>query len=365
MFQILFPFHGSVLNHRDGTQSDNDLEIEVSGIAPLMGQVTVNGMSCRRSGKLFYCRTKLSHFKNDITAIWTGPEGHCEHAVSVVWDKYSKRRYRVAIDDNIYFLRDLFRKNPRSIFDSHYLAILKRLHDEFGTKFNCNLFNSTPERDFSLEMMPDRWKEQFADNADWLRFSWHAENEFPAMPYMLADAETITRDYDMIHEQIVRFAGETAYCPASIVHWGEVPPSCLPVLYERGVRTLSGYFKLKEQRYYVSYGLDEKRSQYVSNHDALYDFESGMTFSRLDIVVNHIKVENIESVLQSSINDVDSGEIIDMLTHEPYMWPFYREYQPEHEQRLYTALKFVTDRGYEPVWMHEGFMGVDKLEDKK
>ena len=54
----------------------------------------------------------------------------------------------------------------------------------------------------------------------------------------------------------------------------------------------------------------------------------------------------------------DTAEIIDLLTHEQYFWPFYKNYIPDHAKRMETAARFVTEHGYEPVFFHEGFLGV-------
>ena len=50
------------------------------------------------------------------------------------------------------------------------------------------------------------------------------------------------------------------------------------------------------------------------------------------------------------------AEVIDVFTHEQYFWPFYAGYLPDHAQRLDAALRFVTERGYKPVFYHEGFL---------
>jgi hypothetical protein len=46
-----------------------------------------------------------------------------------------------------------------------------------------------------------------------------------------------------------------------------------------------------------------------------------------------------------------------LLTHEQYFWPFYKNFIPDHEQRLEVALRLVTERGYKPVFFHEGLLG--------
>ena len=362
MIHITFPFNGAVLNHRHGKQTDSSLLINVTGTAPNCAKVTVNGVEARRAGELFSAEIPITKFETRITACATGVQGESQHSVRVVWDKYSRPRYRFSIDDNSFFLRDLFHRRPKSIFDSLYLSQLKELHNEFGVKFTLNLFYETPEREFNLSMMPDTWKGEFQDNSGWMRMTWHANCEFPDRPYQYATADQVARDYELIHGEVNRFAGEESWVVPTIVHWGELLPSVFKTLHAKGVNALSGYFVRDEQRYIVSFGLDEARCAYMENHDAFMDWDSGIVFTRTDIVFNNTPVEQVVPILSAQIQHPDTAEFVDLLTHEQYFWPGYFNFRPDHKKRIATGLRFLTDNGYEPVWMNEGFLGVPKAD---
>ncbi len=361
MLTITFPFHGAVLNHRHGRQTDHGLFIEVKGTAPLNMEVQVNGIPAERRGGEFRATLCLNAYRNEIHAIGIGTEGSARHDIQVIWDKHSCKRYRVSIDDNSFFLRDLYKNNPDNILDNYYLRILKKIHDAYGTKYTLNLFYETPEKDFNLSMLPDKWKQQFQDNADWMRLTWHAYAEFPDRPYQYATVEKVLADFDLIHEEIQRFAGEGAWAPPTICHWGELPLQALKPLYERGVRVLSGYFiKDESQHYLVSYGLDETRCAYIAAHNALLHVPSGVIFSHIAAVINLTPVEKIIPTLSKWIANPDTAEIVDLLTHEQYFWPFYFNYQPDQPTRLETAARFLAENDYKPVFYHEGIMGVQR-----
>ncbi len=104
-----------------------------------------------------------------------------------------------------------------------------------------------------------------------------------------------------------------------------VQPTALKPLFENGVRVLSGYFRQLGGVWDVNYLLDDVRSEYLSRHDALMN--------------------------------PNQAEIMDIFTHEQYFWPFYSNYLPDHFQRLETAIRWVKERGYKPVFFHEGFLG--------
>ena len=350
------PFHGAVLNHRHGKHENGGLQIEVRGEAPLRDIVIVNGQPARREGNQFIASVMLTNAETDITAVSEGSQGRLEHRVRVVWDKGSFPRYRFSMDDNSFFLRDIARKQYKSLFDCFYLNILRDLNKRYGTRFVLNIYYAT-EDGFELPQFPDRYKSEWQDNAGWLKLAFHAYANLPDRPYQLTSASKLINDLDLVAEQINRFAGESVYSPPTVIHWGMVQPSALKPLADRGVRALSGYFSRVSTGWDVNYLMDDERSAYLAHHDALKDFESGIVFSKIDIVCNSIPVEKIIPLLEPLTKQPDNAEIMDIFTHEQYFWPFYKNYIPDHAKRLETAIRWVTEQGYKPVFLHEGLLG--------
>jgi hypothetical protein len=350
------PFHGAVLNRRHGKQVRGGLEIKVTGQAPVGGVVIVNGSPARRDGTKFSSEIILHQKQTDIVAVSENNFGRSEHRIRVIWDRHSEPRYRFSIDDNSFFLRDIAKNNYASLFDCFYLKNLRQLHSKYGTRFVLNIYYTT-EDGFELPQFPDRYKSQWRDNSDWLKLAFHAYANKPDRPYQNASAAKLMADFDKVAEQIIRFASEQTYSPPTVIHWGMVQPESLKPLYERGVRALSGYFRKQGDTWDVNYLIDDVRSEYLSRHDALMDFESGIVFSRVDIVCNSTPVEQIIPTLEPLTKDPNQAEIMDIFTHEQYFWPFYSNYLPDHFKRLDVALRWLTEKGYKPVFLHEGFLG--------
>ncbi|MBA7679478.1 hypothetical protein ES703_87775 [subsurface metagenome] len=350
------PFHGAVLNRRHGEEVNSGLKIRVSGQAPLHERVTINKAPAQRTGSRFSSEVVLRDKETEIVAVSQGSSGRSEHRVRVVWDRHSQPRYRFSIDDNSFFLRDIAQKNYASLFDCFYLDVLRKLHSKYGARFVLNIYYTT-EDGFTLPQFPDRYKSQWQDNADWLKLAFHAYANKPDRPYQYASPAQLIADFDKVAEQIVRFAGEQTYSPPTVIHWGMVQPTALKPLYERGVRVLSGYFGRRNGVWSVNYFLDDARSEYLFRHDALKDFDSGIVFSKVDIVCNNTPVERIVPTLEPLAKDPNRAEIMDLFTHEQYFWPFYSNYIPDHAQRLEVAIRWVTEHGYKPVFFHEGFLG--------
>jgi hypothetical protein len=350
------PFHGAILNRRQGQEVDGGLKIKVLGNTSLGDAVTVNGTPAQRIGTSFQGELVLRQKNTEIIAVSTGIFGQQEHKIRVVWDQYSQPRYRFSIDDNSFFLRDIAQKNYTSLFDCFYLKGLRELHAKYGTRFVLNIYYTTGD-DFELPKFPDRYKSEWKDNSDWLKLSFHAYADRPERPYQYAQPSQLIADLDKVREQIIRFAGEKTYSPPTVIHWGMVQPSVLKPLYERGVRVLSGYFRQNNGIWDINYLLDDVRSEYLSRHDALMDFDSGIVFSKIDIVCNEIPIDRIVPILEPLAKDPNQAEIMDLFTHEQYFWPFYSNYIPDHFQRLDAAIRWVTEQGYKPVFYHEGFLG--------
>ena len=355
--KIAEPFDGAVLNRRHGTQNRDGLGIRVSGEASPDNRVTVNGQPCRREGNLFNTDIVLRDMETDLVAVAEGGGGaRQEDRVRVVWDRYSEPRYRFSIDDNSFFLRDVAQKKYASLFDCFYLELLRDLHRKYDVKFTVNIYYTTGE-DFTLAQFPDRYRSEWRDNADWMKLAFHAYANDPDRPYQNAQPEKLIADLDLVAAEIHRFAGEETYAPPTVIHWGMTRHTAFKPLFDRGVRALSGYFSRGNDGFDVNYLWDEARSEYMSRHDAWKDFESGIVFSRVDIVCNTVPIDRIAGTLEPLTKDPNTAEIMDLFTHEQYFWPFYHNYIPDHPQRLDVAIRWVTERGYKPVFLHEGFLG--------
>jgi len=350
------PFHGAILNRRQGKEVSAGLKIKVLGEAPLRSQVTVNGITAQRAGTEFVSEVVLRDKKTEIIVIADGWFGQNVQTIQVLWDKYSFPRYRFAIDDNSFFLRDIAQKKYSSIFDCFYLKNLRKLHVEYGTRFVLNIYYAT-EDGFQLPQFPERYKSEWQDNSDWLKLAFHAYADKPDRPYQYASTEKLIADFDLVSEQIHRFAGEETYSPPTVIHWAMVQPEALKPLAERGVRVLSTDVPKKNGVWDTHYFLDDIRSEYLSRHDSLMDFDSGIIFSKTDLICNLCPIDRIVPTLESVKQDPNRAEIIDLFTHEQYFWPFYFNYIPDHFERLDKTLHWVTENGYKPVFFHEGLLG--------
>jgi hypothetical protein len=350
--RIESPFDGAILNRRHGKPRDGGMAVPVVCVAPGASTLSINGQAARREGEKFTGEVVLRGHVTEIVAT----AGSGTDRVRVVWDRYSKPRYHFAIDDNMFFLRDIARKKYASLFDCFYLKTLRDLHQKYGTRFSVNIYFAADDG-FTLTQFPDRYRSEWKDQAGWLRLAFHAYADAPARPYQNAPAEKLIRDYDLVAEQIHRFAGPEAFAPCTNLHWSMATPEGLKALHGRGVRVLSGYFRPINGRWDINYDFDARRSAYVAEHDLWMDFQSGIIYIRDAIVCNSTPVDRVAPTLDPLAQEPNRRETVNLLTHEQYFWPFYKRYVPDHAQRCEAAIRWATEHDYRPVFFHEGFLG--------
>ena len=366
MLKITNLRNGTVLNAEHGRESGDCLEIMVEGFLESPGPVTVNGVTVMEDSQLFHIPVSLDREFNEIVAKTRNNHGEFQQSVKVVWDRKSFKRYNFFIDDNIFFLTDICKNKPNSLFDHFYLKRLKDIHRKYGTKFTLNLFYRNDHHPFELKDFPGSYKAEWRDNADWLKLSFHAYSEFPDRPYQNATPAKLAADYDLLHTEVVRFAGEETFQPPDVVHWGMALPEAFYVLKERGVKVLCGEFinaktfvgekDRNSQTTDIGYYRDKDTALYLLHHHLLYDFEHELLFVKGDVCCNLLTREEIAEKLTVSCQR-PGHTTLNLLTHEQYSFDYYHNFIPDHFDRMEAAVRIATEHGYQPVFFHDGFLG--------
>ena len=146
------------------------------------------------------------------------------------------------IDDTIWVLRDITRQKPASIFDNALLKALKSAHDKYGLKVQLNLFYRTDSfygyDEFTLADMTDAYKKEFEAASDWLKFAFHAKEEFPDYPHINARYDDVKALFKDIEREVFRFAGKSSFTYGTCPHWLPVSYEGVKALYDCGVRIL-------------------------------------------------------------------------------------------------------------------------------
>lgn len=288
------------------------------------------------------------------------------------------------IDDTIWVLRDITRLKPKSIFDNSFMNMLKTAHDKYGAKFQLNLFYRTDTfygyDEFSLADVTDSYKEEFTANSHWLKFAFHAMEEFPDYPHINATYEDTKNLFKMIEKEVFRFAGKDSYAYTVCPHWIPVSKEGVRALKDCGVKLLDcsagdpreydpqndklpyGHsFRLlnnrqPETKVFTYPGADKDNicgynvlPTEVDNriHKTLETFhndEFDIEFKKFScICLNTVEYKNLSERLDALVGD----EYIGVIDHEQYFYPDYYAYQSDYADKIFTTCKTIFDAGYE------------------
>ena len=377
MLEITSHRNGEILNHRCGKETSRFLEILLEGIADPEMSVTVNGKAVFRRDRYFSCPVFLTEKINRVTVNGHSKFGDFQQTITLVWDKASFKRYAMRIDDNIFFLTDIARERPKSLFDHFYPAKLKKIHEKYGTKFILKCFFRNDHDPFEIKDFPDVYRSEFEDNSDWLRLAFHAFSEFPDRPYQLATAEKLAHDYDLTAREIIRFAGEKTFTPPTNVHWAMLPPRLFHVLKERGLKILtSGGFM--SNRIIVNgqeasidgicdigFFYEQDVARHMLAERCYYDPDCGIFLSRTFFCCNIDTQEEIVEKITRENAETRKCEMMEVVSHEQYAFPYYSKYLPDAFERIEAACRTLTELEYRPVYFNDGIFGNTAWEEHK
>jgi hypothetical protein len=396
MLQITNIRQGAVLNHNHGVEDNKGLTVLFEGISDFPGPVTLNGVPARRDGRRFMGEVTLTQQFNTVTAESVSAYGNFSQSIVVVWDKNSFKRVNFYIDDHSFFWTDLAKERPQRAFDHFYLKKLKEIHERTGLKVTLNCFFHNDHFDCDITQVPDIWKGEFVDNSDWLKLSFHSLGEFPDRLYIEASEEEFARDYDMVHEQIVRIAGEESFITPNVIHWGIISPACVKVLKDRGVKCYSSAFRPRlmggpsaieravgaksnttaNSQHSAAYNRDRQLAgdfgfgfeehfstieevSYMEQHQVMYNPHLDMTFFRCCCCCNLVPLDVIPGRLENSLagSALSGNEAFCLASHEQYSFPYYHNYIPDHMERLSKSIEVMIEAGCKPVFFSDGFLG--------
>lgn len=300
------------------------------------------------------------------------------------------------IDDVIWLFRDLARKRPKSIYDNAFMKMLKEAHDKYGMKVQLNIFLRTDffygNDEFCLSEMPDCYKGEFEKASDWLKFGFHAKQEFPDYPYVNASYEDVRANLEETKAEVFRFAGNNSFAYATVPHWLPISKEGCRALYDGGIKIMSvssgertqyngdpstlpyGHaFRLLHNRQPETMlyrrGTRNKAidssicaynhlpSETVEKMRLTFDYHkdqgTGLGFKRFCVgpCLNLTPLEEIEE--ECIAKGIEDAEYFGYATHEEYFYPDYFAYQPDYSEKVLKAAEILHKYGYKYFFIEE------------
>ena len=248
------------------------------------------------------------------------------------------KKFCFTVDDNIRFLQELTQGDYDSLFSHPYTALLKRLHEKYGVKIQLNLFYENDS--FTLAQTTDKFRQEWQANADWLKLSFHSRLE-NSRPYEYSDYDEVYKDCCAVHEQILRFAGESTLAKTTTIHCCQTTKEETRALSDCGVWGLLGLYGEKD------YSCTEEQAQKARVGEIVYG--DNMAFARIDVILNKFEPqENLEK-----LERIKDRKYVKIMIHEQYFYPDYPCYQPHFAKKLEQAFSFLQTNGFVSCFFEE------------
>ena len=348
---FISPIDGDMLHKHDGIVTGETLQTLIKIAAPANSSISVNGKQAKYSNGVFMAEISLPDFKNIIEL--KDKRTGIKKSITVYWLKNLADKYRLSIDDAVWFLKDINANTSTysSIFNNPFLGFLKEVHDTYSTKVHINIFYETDG--FNLSQMTDQFKNEWRANAGWLQLSFHAKAEFPDNPYIHAGYNQVKTECEAVIQQIRRFAGDELTGPVTTLHWGEVPVEVSRALRDAGYTGQLCDFNVDDDLAPCSYYLNVEQRRHINKRFLWRDNKEAISFIKSSIIIDKKKTEQIIPHLSQYEQQFRKPPYVDLLIHEQYFYPGYRGYQPNYRQKVLTAVKWAVEKGYTPAFLKD------------
>lgn len=352
--RFIHPVDGDVLfSEADGLLEDGRLIVPVSFSAPPNYSYTLNGISAVFKDNCYTAELAVSAYRNraEVRCLQTGET----EAICFYWFCRGGKNYWLGVDDVILCLENIWRRQTEysSVFDDPFLSVFRDVNVKYGTKVHMHIYYETTDGKFNLSMFPDKYKEEFRQNSSWLRFTFHARCDLPDHPYKSASRETVIREGRQTEREICRFAGSEVMDDFTSQHWADSGIGGTRAFCELGYKILDGYFALdKNGGPFCSYYLTAEQVRHVQSRDFWIDNAEGIIFAKDDIVINEVRLEDIENYLDKLAAETDQ-RFMYLLIHEQYFYDFYHAYQPDYRKKVFKAVKWCVQHGYTTAFISD------------
>ncbi|WP_196802879.1 hypothetical protein [Butyrivibrio sp. AE2015] len=114
---------------------------------------------------------------------------------------FNRKTLKFSIDDSTEILLDIANNDYNSIFDSPTLGLLKELHETYDLDPTLFLFEQLGS--FNKTDFPDKYREEFVQNSDWLKLGWHGIDDGIKGIYY-CDTDVVGYDFSQEEDALIQ-----------------------------------------------------------------------------------------------------------------------------------------------------------------
>lgn len=251
-------------------------------------------------------------------------------------DNHKACYLHISFDDVYLCLQDITTNanNYNSIFDNNFFADLKDLHEKYGCVFTLNTFNTRTGTTYDISNTTTKFKAEFNFNSDWLKFSFHAEDN---QTYYNNDNNNILISYNKFVTSVLKFA--TYNCIDNFIRLGFFTGNSnnIDLLLQSNYRP-HGLFTADDER--ISYYLTQNQQTDINNN--LYGYDNN---KNLYLIKSQTRLENLGD---NTINltSYNSKYMCEIFTHE-------QQWNETIKSKLETILHQAIQLNYQFIYFED------------
>lgn len=360
--RLLIPHDNAMLSDIAGVRTPDALIVDCILAAEPGHRVLISGQPAKESGRGRYLASvALADYRNALTLTdETTGETAC---ATLYWVPKATGMYRLSLDDNIWNLQDVARHADtyQSIFENPYLALMREVHDRYGTKILMNIYYECPEHGgFTLAEMPDKFRSEFRANADWFRLGFHARADLPDRIYEHVDYPTLVKDIQDVRREVYRFAGEEAWAaPVTTMHWDVCSDAGMRAFRDENLRCFCVTSRLlSDTESDLRLQMTDEQARQSHQYAGLYDPKYDMIYFTCDLYVNEHTPADVCRALDENQARYPRRGFVELLIHEQYFYEDYPHYLPDYRERVFAAVEWCVRHGYHPAFMRDTLFGL-------
>lgn len=243
--------------------------------------------------------------------------------------------FHLSIDDTIELFKDINEKQDVyiSIFDNEILNKFKKLHEQYGLKVTFYCYYESDE--FNLSQMTQKYKNEFEENSNWMKFGFHNYNE---NTYKNATYQKVLREYEQTIEQLINIVGEKSIDYVIRLGYFEASNETIDAL-TKSKYAISGLLCSDDGR--ISYSLNEAQQKELDKQEYITTyFNKKVLLFKTDFRLDNIKdKEELINIVKEQKNFIKGDAMEIIFTHE---WLL----NDKMFEKIETICKIAKSNGY-------------------
>ncbi len=280
----------------------------------------------------------------------------------------TKKYMHMSFDDVYSCLLDITNKKDiyASVFENNFLGGLKSLHETYGAVFTLNCFNQySKNKAYNISNLPEKYQKELAQNADWLKFSFHAQDDLTnygdgkngtnTSGTVKGDCvDEIKQSYNQFTNAVLKATGtENAIDRVARLGFFAGTENNVKALQECE-HGIEGLLTADDAR--ISYYLSQEANDAVVSSGKHYDTEHDLMMLKSQVRLENVK-DTASTLAGLKAAETDGINFLEVFTHE-------QSYTGSVPARLDSYLKWAVENGYEFTFAQEVLDGLKQDSPK-